>query len=106
MPSRSGDVASRTEVAAPCSGVFWSGLALAAVGEREAAVADLQRAEEALWECSAARDADAAARELRRLGERVMRRPRADQRRCSTCFTREPSRSFGHEQAVVPLLVR
>ena len=56
------------------------GLALAAVGERDTGVADLQHAEEALWECGAGRDADAAARELRRLGERVMRRPRADQR--------------------------
>jgi ATP/maltotriose-dependent transcriptional regulator MalT len=56
------------------------GLALAAAGERDAGVADLQRAEGALWECGAARDADAAARELRRLGERVTRRPRPDQR--------------------------
>jgi DNA-binding NarL/FixJ family response regulator len=56
------------------------GLALASVGELERGIADLRQAEQALWECGAARDADAAARELRRLGQRVTRRPRTDHR--------------------------
>jgi DNA-binding CsgD family transcriptional regulator len=56
------------------------GLALASVGELDAGIADLQQAEQALWDCGAARDADAAARELRRLGQRVKRRPRTDHR--------------------------
>jgi DNA-binding NarL/FixJ family response regulator len=56
------------------------GLALASVGELEPGIADLQHSEQALWECGAARDADAAARELRRLGRRVTRRPRTDHR--------------------------
>ena len=56
------------------------GLALAARGERERGIADLQHAGSALWECGAAREADAAARELRRLGQRVARRPRTDHR--------------------------
>jgi DNA-binding CsgD family transcriptional regulator len=56
------------------------GLTLASVGELERGIADLRQAEQALWECGAARDADAAARELRRLGQRVTRRPRTDHR--------------------------
>jgi DNA-binding NarL/FixJ family response regulator len=56
------------------------GLALAATGNAEAGIADLREAEQLLWECGAAREADAAARELRRLGQRVARRPRPDRR--------------------------
>jgi DNA-binding CsgD family transcriptional regulator len=56
------------------------GLALAAGAERERGITDLQHAESTLWECGAAREADAAARELRRLGQRVARRPRTDRR--------------------------
>jgi ATP/maltotriose-dependent transcriptional regulator MalT len=54
-----------------------TGLALAANGRREEAIGELQHAERALWACGASREADAAARELRRLGARVRRaRPR------------------------------
>ncbi len=56
------------------------GLALAATGRTEAAIADLQAAERLLWGCGAAREADAAARELRRRGQRVARRHRSDDR--------------------------
>jgi DNA-binding CsgD family transcriptional regulator len=56
------------------------GLALAAGDDCELGISDLQHAESALWECGAAREADAAARELRRLGQRVARRPRTDRR--------------------------
>jgi DNA-binding CsgD family transcriptional regulator len=56
------------------------GLALAATGKPEAGIGDLKAAEHLLWECGAAREADAAARELRRLGQRVLRRPRSDHR--------------------------
>jgi DNA-binding CsgD family transcriptional regulator len=56
------------------------GLAFAAKGEGERGISDLQCAESALWECGAAREADAAARELRRLGQRVARRARSDHR--------------------------
>jgi DNA-binding CsgD family transcriptional regulator len=56
------------------------GLAVAESGSREAAIADLQAAERRLWECGAAREADAAARELRRRGQRLARRHRSDDR--------------------------
>jgi ATP/maltotriose-dependent transcriptional regulator MalT len=52
-----------------------AGAALAAAGEREAALAELLRAESALSASGAVREADAAMRELRRLGHRVARRP-------------------------------
>jgi DNA-binding CsgD family transcriptional regulator len=52
------------------------GLALAATGKLDAGIAGLRAAEHLLWECGAAGEADAAARELRRLGQRVARRPR------------------------------
>jgi DNA-binding CsgD family transcriptional regulator len=56
-----------------------SGLALAADGRRDQALPELQHAERALSACGATREADAAARELRRLGARVRRaRPRPD----------------------------
>ena len=45
-------------------------------GQRERGIAELERAEHALWACGAVREADAAARELRRLGRRVLRRSR------------------------------
>jgi DNA-binding NarL/FixJ family response regulator len=51
-----------------------TGTALAAAGKREPALAELQRAESVLSACGAAREADAAVRELRRLGHRVFRR--------------------------------
>ncbi len=53
-----------------------AGIALAARGRRVRAVAELERSEQALWACGAVREADAAARELRRLGQRVSRRTR------------------------------
>ncbi len=52
------------------------GGALDAVGERDAACEQLKRAESGLAECGALREADAAARELRRLGHRVAGRTR------------------------------
>jgi len=53
------------------------GLALAADGKRAQALAELEHAERALSKCGAVREADATARELRRLGARVRRsRPR------------------------------
>jgi len=53
-----------------------AGRALAVAGEREAAVAELSSADVQLSGCGAAKDADAAARELRRLGQRIARRDR------------------------------
>ncbi len=50
------------------------GRALAASGDRAAAIAALTTAQTALVGCGAAREADAAARELRRLGQRVTHR--------------------------------
>ena len=47
-----------------------------ASGDREAAVVELSAAYADLSACGALREADAAARELRRLGERVARRRR------------------------------
>jgi len=53
-----------------------AGRALAAAGHREAAVAELGSAQAQLAGCGATRETDAAARELRRLGQRVVRRAR------------------------------
>ena len=53
-----------------------AGRALAAAGQREAAVAELSLAETQLSGCGAAKETDAAARELRRLGQRTVRRSR------------------------------
>jgi DNA-binding CsgD family transcriptional regulator len=53
-----------------------AGRALAAAGQREAAVADLGSAQTQLSGCGAIRETDAAARELRRLGQRTSRRVR------------------------------
>ena len=50
-----------------------AGRALAAAGERERAIEELNRARAALGEAGAPRLADAAARELRKLGLRVPR---------------------------------
>jgi DNA-binding CsgD family transcriptional regulator len=55
-----------------------NGATLLAAGEVERAIGQLEIAEEMLWTCGATREADAAARELRRLGRRVTRRPRRD----------------------------
>jgi DNA-binding CsgD family transcriptional regulator len=51
-----------------------TGAALAAAGERDDALAELQRAEAVLSAGGATREADAAVRALRRLGRRVLRR--------------------------------
>jgi DNA-binding NarL/FixJ family response regulator len=59
-------------------GRLMAGLALGAAGDRDRAVAELERAEAGLRACGAARWGDHAARELRRLGRRV---PRAATRR-------------------------
>jgi ATP/maltotriose-dependent transcriptional regulator MalT len=53
------------------------GTALARVGEAEQGVAELEQAEAALLHCGALREAEAAARELRRLGRRGPRRVRS-----------------------------
>jgi len=53
-----------------------AGRALAAAGQRETAVAELGSAQTQLSGCGATRETDAAARELRRLGQRVLRRVR------------------------------
>ena len=53
------------------------GTALARVGEAEQGVAELEQAEGALLRCGALREAEAAARELRRLGRRGPRRVRS-----------------------------
>jgi DNA-binding NarL/FixJ family response regulator len=56
-----------------------AGSALAARGARQRAIAELERAHRTLVACGARREADAAARELRRLGRRVARPARASQ---------------------------
>jgi DNA-binding CsgD family transcriptional regulator len=57
-----------------------TGIALVARDKPAAGIAELERAEETLFACGAAREADAAARELRRLGRRARRRvPRHDE---------------------------
>ena len=53
------------------------GKALGRGGDTTQAIAELERAERALLDCGALREADAAARELRRLGRRGPRRARA-----------------------------
>jgi DNA-binding CsgD family transcriptional regulator len=52
------------------------GRAHAVAGHRESAIAELSAAHTQISGCGAAREADAAARELRRLGQRVLRRDR------------------------------
>jgi DNA-binding NarL/FixJ family response regulator len=56
------------------------GVVLAALGDRPGAIAELEATENALFECGSFREADAAARELRRLGRRVTRRTRPQER--------------------------
>lgn len=56
-----------------------AGTALVAQGARQRGIAELHQAHETLLACGARREADAAARELRRLGRRVARPPRAAQ---------------------------
>jgi DNA-binding CsgD family transcriptional regulator len=53
-----------------------AGIALIARDRPEPGIAELERAEETLFACGAVREADAAARELRRLGRRAPRRRR------------------------------
>jgi ATP/maltotriose-dependent transcriptional regulator MalT len=53
------------------------GMAVGRGGDTKQAIAELERAERALFDCGALREADAAARELRRLGRRGPRRMRA-----------------------------
>jgi DNA-binding CsgD family transcriptional regulator len=53
-----------------------AGLALTARDRPAPAIAELERAEETLFACGAVREADAAAREPRRLGRRARRRTR------------------------------
>ena len=52
------------------------GTALVAAGDARRGIAELEQAQRALLACGAAREADIAARELRRLGRRVPRRAR------------------------------
>jgi DNA-binding CsgD family transcriptional regulator len=56
-----------------------AGAAMAEQGARQRGVAELERARETLLACGARREADAAARQLRRLGRRVARPARASQ---------------------------
>ena len=58
-----------------------TGTALAAAGERDDALAELERAESVLSSRGAVRDADAAVRAMRRLGRRVSRPARPPARR-------------------------
>jgi DNA-binding NarL/FixJ family response regulator len=51
-----------------------AGTALGVAGDRQAAVGELERADAVLSACGARQQAAAAARELRRLGRRVVRR--------------------------------
>jgi DNA-binding CsgD family transcriptional regulator len=53
-----------------------SGIALNARGEHERGIAELEHAERTLFGCGALREAAAAARELRRLGQPAPHRPR------------------------------
>jgi DNA-binding CsgD family transcriptional regulator len=53
-----------------------AGIAGTAAGHRARGIAQLESAEHDLFACGALREADAAARELRRLGRRVLRRSR------------------------------
>jgi DNA-binding CsgD family transcriptional regulator len=55
-----------------------TGRALAASGRISEGISELERADRMLSECGAVREADSAARELRGLGKRVYRRPRAE----------------------------
>jgi DNA-binding CsgD family transcriptional regulator len=54
------------------------GRALAAAGRQPDGIVELEAAEQALSECGAVREADAAARALRGLGKRVRMRPRPE----------------------------
>jgi DNA-binding CsgD family transcriptional regulator len=67
-----------------------TGTALAAAGERDEALAELERAESVLSARGAVRDADAAVRAMRRLGRRVSR----------------PTRSPAHRAGLVELSPR
>lgn len=60
------------------------GAALGRLGDRPAAVAELEQAERTLFACGALREADRAAQELRRLGRRSPRRPRSASARAGT----------------------
>jgi DNA-binding CsgD family transcriptional regulator/tetratricopeptide (TPR) repeat protein len=57
-----------------------TGSALAAAGEADRGIAELEHAQQAFSACGAIREADIAAQQLRRLGRRVARRPSHDQR--------------------------
>jgi ATP/maltotriose-dependent transcriptional regulator MalT len=65
------------------------GAALARGGDATAGIAELERAERALFACGALREADAAAQELRRLGRRRPRRAREDARGLAALSPRE-----------------
>jgi DNA-binding NarL/FixJ family response regulator len=60
------------------------GAALGRLGDRGAAIAELEQAERTLFAGGALREADRAARELRRLGRRSPRRPRSASTRAGT----------------------
>ena len=60
-----------------------AGIALSARDLPAAGIAELERAEETLFTCGAVREADSAARELRRLGRRARRRTRRPDERSS-----------------------
>ena len=53
-----------------------TGMGLAAAGETQRGIAELEKAEKMLSSCGAFRDADIVAHRLRRLGRRIKRRPR------------------------------
>ena len=60
------------------------GASLGRLGDRRAAIAELEQAERSLFACGALREADRAAQELRRLGRRSPRRPRRTSPRAGT----------------------
>ncbi len=68
---RLAESASNPLLAARCR--VQAGVALIALGDRDRGVAEIESAEVALSACGALREADAAARELRRAGRRVTR---------------------------------
>jgi len=68
------DAASNSLLSARAHALF--GIALIARDRPAPGIAELERAEETLFSCGAVREADAAARELRRVGRRTRRRAR------------------------------
>jgi DNA-binding CsgD family transcriptional regulator len=75
------------------------GAALVQLGDRARAVRELEAAESALLDCGALREADAAARELRRLGKRVTRPGRGGHPQSLPALTRREREVAGEVAA-------